>query len=94
MLSTTGFLLGLLVISASSVSEDTTQGRLLYENHCTICHQSIVHVRENRRVRSEGDLRYQINRWRTELRLNWDEAELDAVFQFLNQRYYQLEQRP
>lgn len=64
------------------------RGELLYENHCTSCHESIVHIRENRRARSVADLRGWVARWSAELKLNWSDEEIDAVAEFLANRFY------
>ena len=53
---------------ATAQTADYERGRQLYENHCTSCHESQVHIREHAKVRSMTDLRYQIQRWR----MNWN----------------------
>jgi len=71
---------------------DTVQrGQLLYENHCMVCHTSVVHVREQRKASSREEIQAWIRRWQKELALNWEPGEIDDVAEFLNQRYYQLE---
>lgn len=70
----------------ASASEE--RGRLLYENHCMSCHASIVHVREQRKSKSQAELRAWILRWSGELKLNWRDDELADVYQYLNNRYY------
>jgi hypothetical protein len=69
-------------------SPSAYRGELLYENHCTSCHESIVHIRENRRARSAADLRGWVARWSGELKLNWSSDEIDAVAEFLANRFY------
>lgn len=67
---------------------------MLYENHCTGCHESEVHIRDKREVRSEDDLRRWIVRWQKELGLGWTEAEVEDVRRFLGERYYGLTDNP
>ncbi len=78
----------LLVTTDDSMAADAERGRLLYENHCTVCHTSVVHVRERRRATSRDDIRMWILRWQTQLDLNWGNVEVDDVTEFLNARYY------
>ena len=69
-------------------SAGAERGQLLYENHCTSCHASIVHVREQRKSKSQAELRAWILRWSGELKLNWTGDELADVYRPLNNRYY------
>jgi len=69
-------------------SADAERGRLLYENHCTSCHISTLHVREQRKSKTPAEMRAWIVRWSGELKLNWSEDELADVYQYLNNRYY------
>lgn len=69
-------------------SDSAYRGELLYENHCTGCHESIVHIRDNRRAQSVADLRGWVARWSGELKLNWSGEEIDAVAEFLAKRFY------
>ena len=71
---------------------DSERGRLLYENHCQFCHESQVHIREHRGAASPAELRGFIQRWAAELKLTWGEAEVNDVFQFLNNGYYKFPQ--
>ncbi|MGO9445523.1 MAG: hypothetical protein ACLPXB_12190 [Thiobacillaceae bacterium] len=66
----------------------SSRGQLLYENHCTSCHESTVHVRDDRRVQSLTELRERVARWATYLNLHWSEMEVDDVVHYLNNRFY------
>lgn len=68
-----------------------SRGQMLYENHCQVCHTSVVHVRETRRARSLKDLEYWVTRWSGELKLPWSAEEISDVVDFLNRRYYKFE---
>ena len=83
--------LGLLFSGGDSMAADAIRGQLLYENHCMVCHTSVVHVREQRKASSREEIQAWIFRWQKELALNWEPGEIDDVAEFLNQRYYQLE---
>ena len=80
--------ISILFSYAIPVSADAERGRLLYENHCTVCHTSTVHIRDQRKSKSPAEMRNWILRWSGELKLNWSKDELADVYQHLNDRYY------
>ena len=80
----------LLFTAGDTTAADAARGRLLYENHCTVCHTSVVHVRERRKASSREDIQSWIRRWQKELGLQWGTPEVDDVTEYLNERYYQL----
>lgn len=69
------------------------RGRLLYENHCTTCHESVVHVRERRRAGSLAALESWVRHWSRELGLDWGDGEVGAVVEYLNRRFYKFDSR-
>lgn len=75
---------------AEAVSGDLQRGALLYENACGQCHTEQAHWRQKHRVRSWGDLLYQVNRWQTTAGQNWREADVQDVAAYLNERFYHL----
>jgi cytochrome c5 len=81
----------LLMAAGDTSAADAERGRLLYENHCTVCHTSVVHVREQRKAASREEIQSWIRRWQKELGLQWGTMEVDDVTEFLNKRYYRLE---
>lgn len=85
-----GSLLGGLLLSPAGMA-DTERGRLLYENHCMSCHESVVHIREQRKAVNPGELRGAIQRWAAELKLRWQDADVNDVYQYLNNRYYKFQ---
>ena len=80
----------LLLAAGGTSAADAERGQLLYENHCTVCHTSVVHVRERRKAASREDIQSWIRRWQTELGLQWGATEVDDVAEYLNDRYYRL----
>ncbi|HXG29067.1 MAG TPA: hypothetical protein VNJ47_09495 [Nevskiales bacterium] len=84
-------LCGSLTVVTSVRAADRDRGRALYENHCTSCHESVVHVREDRKVGSRGDLLKQITRWQSVLELQWTRADVDDVAEYLNRTFYKLQ---
>lgn len=88
-----GTLAVLLSFAGISLAADLERGRMLYINHCTECHESVVHVREDHRVHSLAELQYQIARWAYELKLDWQVQEMVDVLDYLNDRYYDFSAR-
>jgi cytochrome c5 len=82
--------MAILLVTGDTSAADAERGRLLYENHCTVCHTSVVHVRDHRKAKTREDIQSWIRRWKTELGLSWGASEIDDVTEFLNDRYYQL----
>jgi hypothetical protein len=68
-----------------------SRGRLLYENHCTHCHASVVHVREDRRARSLKEIETWVMRWAGVLKLTWNASDVAEVVDYLNRRYYKID---
>ncbi len=64
-------------------------GQLLYETHCGACHDVSVHNRNPRKADSINRIKYFVTRWSKELNLKWTQAEIDAVTDYVNSRYYQ-----
>ena len=77
-----------LAQASSPVIPDAERGELLYENHCSGCHESKVHIRETHKANSISDIRWQVARWASELRLDWTDADIEDVTNFLYHRYY------
>ena len=69
-------------------AESVPLGQLLYDNHCTICHTSVVHVRDERLANSLSEVRRQVSRWQKLLALNWDDSQINAVLQYVNDTFY------
>lgn len=77
-----------MLLATAEAKADSERGRLLYENHCTVCHTSVVHVREQRKAESREDLQAWIRRWQEQLDLQWQGGEIEDVTEYLNERYY------
>ena len=67
---------------------DATRGRLLYENHCTACHTSQAHVRENRKAETLPQVRGWVARWQSTQSLGWTADDISDVATWLYLRFY------
>lgn len=80
--------------AASQTAEDRLslpvrpRGEMLYENHCTGCHESVLFIRERREVKSLPALREEVARWAGEAKAPWREEEIAEVTRHLNRTYY------
>lgn len=84
-----------LLASAWGVrAADRERGRMLYENHCFECHDSVVHVRETRKAKTRSDIRRRIIGFARFLELGWDEDEVTDVLHYLDSRYYGFGEAP
>lgn len=69
------------------------RSQMLYENHCMSCHESVVHIRGNRRTESLTKLRRRVSHWANYLHVRWGEEEVEEVVTYLNNHYYTFESR-
>jgi len=75
-------------------SDGDSRGKMLYENHCRVCHDSTVHIRENHKAKSPDDIRYWATRWSKYLKLDWGSDEIDVVVDHLSKTYYHFQDSP
>lgn len=69
-------------------AEAVSRGQLLYENHCMACHESVAHIRDNRRAKSLKALEGWVVRWANQQELGWGPDDIVEVVDYLNRRYY------
>lgn len=91
------FLVGIVLLSAATgvlaaTPKDSakSRGQLLYENHCTRCHETSVHSRKPIRVTNLDDLYHWVEKWASVQKLGWNQDEVRDVVDYLNHEYYQL----
>ncbi|HLT27481.1 MAG TPA: hypothetical protein VK047_12420 [Zeimonas sp.] len=76
------------VVPPAEAAPVESLGAALYESRCTGCHERSVHSREPRRAGSFDHIRAYVYRWDRFLGGSWRRDEIDAVAQYLNERYY------
>ena len=84
------WLFALLPVYLSAAAQDVSHGQLLYENHCIVCHRESLHERQNSKVASYADLRYQVERWTNEAARKFTPSEREDLIEFLDATYYRL----
>jgi len=75
-------------ISRAQTALPAARGQLLYENHCSTCHDQQVHWRGKKLVRDWDSLRAQVRRWQDAAQLGWRNEEIDQVARHLNDTIY------
>ena len=74
--------------SEAKVLSEVTRGQMLYENHCTSCHESTVYIRTKRKATNYKEVGNWVNQRADWLNLGWGDVEKQGVMQYLNERYY------
>ena len=77
------------VVTEGATGQVTDRGQLLYENHCTTCHESGVHLRQSGKVHSVKDIRQWVIRWSKNIKLDWENNDVDVVTDYISRRFYQ-----
>ena len=80
-----------LIASNAAERENTQRGKSLYENHCTECHTSVVHVRQDHKAKSIKEIEQFIIRWVNYKKIPWTMEEVQDVRAYINGEYYHYE---
>ena len=75
---------------AAAQSPDLERGRLLYENHCVVCHTSKVHRRMPPLPIDMKDLRFIVSTWAKGQELHWTDEDVEDVVRYLDATHYRL----
>lgn len=76
------------VSAPGAARADDERGRLLYENNCTVCHTSVVHVREDHKAADLAAVEAYVARWSGYLKLPWSAEDRAAVARHLDAAFY------
>jgi mono/diheme cytochrome c family protein len=88
LLTATALAGALLAPALHAQQGDALRGRLLYENHCQDCHDSLAHMRASRKASTAATVRGYVIRWQGVQGLRWSESEIDDVTTWLYLRFY------
>jgi mono/diheme cytochrome c family protein len=85
----TALIAAALVLQWAPVSAQTPgRGELLYANHCGACHGVQMHWRNKKLATDWNTLLAQVRRWQDAARLDWSDADIEAVARYLNAGIY------
>lgn len=76
------------VSDALAQAPNAERGRLLYENHCQVCHTPQVHSRPNKLPITRDELRMLVDTFRRQAGLGWTRDEIEDVVEYLNRAHY------
>jgi len=80
--------LGNLAHADTPPIHNAARGELLYEMHCTACHNTQVHWRDKKLATDWVNLQAEVQRWQKFSNLGWGEDDVAAVARYLNALYY------
>ena len=64
------------------------EGKALYENNCTRCHNTEVFTRDDRSVKSLEGLKNRVKQCSLAAESKWVDNEINIVVEYLNKNYY------
>jgi len=77
-----------ITASAPAPAASIEHGKLLYEQHCTRCHDSRMFTCPNRQIGSLEALKNQVKRCETNESLLWPQPDVDDVVAYLDAAFY------
>lgn len=81
-------LMFVLALSGAGVVSAQTPVQTMHDTYCIMCHDTRVYTRDKRIARDYEGLRAEVNRWQSNMSLNWSGDEVDTVATWLAKRYY------
>lgn len=90
MMKHAGICAGVLaaLLGAPAGAQDLDRGRLLHENHCRMCHDSVAYKRGAKLATDYAGVKAQVTRWQSNSGLRWSEEDIDNVTAFVARTYY------
>lgn len=83
-----GAVFGCVVTFGTAAAADVRRGEALHNTFCIVCHEPTVYTREHRIANSYVEIRQQVQRWQYNAQLRWTAADIDAVTEYLEQKFY------
>jgi mono/diheme cytochrome c family protein len=74
-----------------AVAADLERGKLLHDNHCRMCHDSIAYSRGVRIAQDYAQVKAQVTRWQTNTGLRWSAEDIDSVTAYVARTFYKLD---
>lgn len=67
---------------------DPAPGKKLYDAQCTSCHDTSVHTRKDRNIKTIEGLIGQVNQCNTQLDRRYTDAQVNDLIAYLNSAFY------
>ena len=80
-----------MATSAPALAASIEHGKILYEQHCTRCHDTRVHTRPDRHIGSLDALKNQVKRCEQSQSLHWPQPDIDDVVAYLDATSYKFD---
>jgi mono/diheme cytochrome c family protein len=87
------FAAALALVAGTASGQDVSQGALLYETHCVMCHREGLHDRKASKVKTYADLRVEVERWTRQTGRAFTRDEVEDLIDFLDRSHYRLDLR-
>jgi len=81
-------ILGNASVYASDNAANAENGKKLYAEHCTTCHDTKIHTRPNRIIHTYGDLVNRVKFCDAQSKAGFSEAQINDVAEYLNLNFY------
>lgn len=75
-------------LALAEIIPNEARGGLLYSTHCSACHNSTIHWREQKLATDWKSLKAQVKLWQGYTKLSWGEQDIMDVTSYLNTYYY------
>jgi hypothetical protein len=73
---------------AASLSDDSADGKRLYDANCMGCHDTGIHTRKDRLIRSLDALKKQVGNCTHVAKKEFSASEMQNIIKYLNDQFY------
>ena len=80
----------LVTATIDARAQEPPPGQILHDTYCVVCHDSRVYTREERLARDFPEIRVQVWRWQQNIGLQWDDADIERVSNYIASKFYRL----
>ena len=81
-------LLSIALPAQPALSADSAQGKKLYDANCTKCHNTSVHTRPDRKIKSLAALNERLVACTHAAQVTLTDDEQESLAQYLNEQFY------
>jgi hypothetical protein len=80
----------IIAVAALNAHAADDPARTVHDTYCIMCHDTQVYTRDSRVARDYDGIRQEVDRWQTNLSLNWSQNEIDLMTTWLARHYYKV----